>query len=103
MKIYIKYYRQFTFTNYSTIAFDIDPECLVIDLKKMIFARLRVEIKVQILKINMYGKMEQMNDDCSLSFYDVKQGSYIYLENVNEEQTESQVSTNYNLNTDKQI
>ena len=46
MKIYIKYYRKFTFTNYSTLAFDIDPECLVIDLKKMIFARLRVEPKM---------------------------------------------------------
>ncbi len=44
MKIYIRYFRQFVFGNYSTLAFDVDPECLVIELKKMIFARIRVEV-----------------------------------------------------------
>ena len=46
MKIYIRYYRKFTFANYSTLAFDIDPENLVIDLKKLIFSRLRIDPKV---------------------------------------------------------
>ena len=45
MKIYIRYYRNFVFGNYATLAFDIDPECLVSELKRMIFARIRVEVK----------------------------------------------------------
>lgn len=47
MKIFIRYFRNFVFGNYATLAFDIDSECLVIDLKKLIFSRLRVECKHQ--------------------------------------------------------
>lgn len=47
MKIYIKYYRQYGFGNQATLAIDIDPEELVMDLKRMIFARIGFEIKFQ--------------------------------------------------------
>ena len=45
MKIYIRYYRNFVFGNYATQNFEVDPESLVIELKRMINARIRVEPK----------------------------------------------------------
>ena len=57
MKIYIRYYRNFVFGNYATLAFDIDPESLVTDLKRLIFARIRVETKYQVLKVKNHGLM----------------------------------------------
>ena len=82
MKIYIRYYRNFVFGNYATLAFDIDPESLVIDLKRLIFARLRVEIKHQELKVKNHGQMENMADESSIGFYNVKDGTFIFLENL---------------------
>lgn len=32
-----------------------------------------------------------MNDECSLSFYNIKEGTHIFLENLNEKQNESEV------------
>ena len=83
MKIYIRYYRNFVFGNYATQAFDVDPDSLVIDLKSMIFARLRVEPKYQTLRVKNHGQLEVMSDECSLNFYNLKEGSnFIYLENI---------------------
>ena len=75
MKIYIRYFRNFVFGNYATLAFDIDSECLVLDLKKMIFARIRVEVKYQQLSMKNHGALEIMNDQLSISFYNVKDGT----------------------------
>ena len=84
MKIYLRYFRNFVFGNYSTLAFDVDSECLVLDLKKVIFARLRVEVKHQQLSLKNFGQIEVMSDQCSLSFYNVKDGTQIFLENLNQ-------------------
>ena len=61
---------------------DIDPEFLVADLKRMIFARIGMEIRFQQLQINFHGKLETMNDECSLSFYNIKENDRIQLENI---------------------
>ena len=63
MKIFIRYFRNFVFGNYSTLSFDVDPECLVIDMKKMIFARIRVEIKHQQLQLKNHGVIEVMSSN----------------------------------------
>jgi len=33
-----------------------------------------------------------MNDECSLSFYNIKEGSQIYLENLTETRSENEVT-----------
>ena len=91
MKIYIRYFRNFAFGNYATLNFDVDSECLVLDLKKQIFARLRVEVKHQQLCLKNFGQIEIMTDQCSLSFYNVKEGTQIFLENLGQKQQESDV------------
>jgi len=61
----------------------VDPDSLVIDLKRMIFARLRVEAKYQTLRVKNHGQLEVMSDECSLNFYNLKEGNnFIYLENI---------------------
>jgi hypothetical protein len=75
MKIFIRYFRNFVFGNYATLAFDVDSECLVLDLKKLIFSRLRVECRHQQLCLKNFGQLEIMSDHCSLSFYNVKEGT----------------------------
>lgn len=92
MKLYIRYYRNFVFGNYATQGFEIDPDSLVIDLKHMIFARIRIEPKFQILRIKNHGQLEVMNDDVSLGFYNIKEENFIYLENIQQKTDESQVS-----------
>jgi hypothetical protein len=47
MKIYIRYFRTYEFGNYATQVVDVDPESLVIDLKRLLFARVGVEVKYQ--------------------------------------------------------
>lgn len=89
MKIYIRYYRNFVFGNYATQGFEIDPDSLVVDLKKMIFARIRVDPKYQTLRIKNHGQLEVMNDECSINFYNVKEGNFIYLENIQQKASES--------------
>ena len=48
----------------------------------MIFARIGMEIRFQQLQINFHGKLETMNDECSLSFYNIKENDRIQLENI---------------------
>lgn len=72
--------------------FDIDPESLVIDLKRMIFARTGMEVKYQQLQVKFHGVMETMNDECSLSFYNIKENDKIQLENLQQQISESEVS-----------
>jgi hypothetical protein len=93
MKIYIRYFRNFVFGNYATLAFDIDPESLVADLKKLIFSRIRVEVKFQQLQVKNHGKLETMIDECSLSFYNIVDGVFIFLENQQQKPNESEVRT----------
>jgi len=91
MKIYIKYYRQQGFGNQATLQIDIDPEFLVVDLKRMIFARIGMEVRFQQLQTTFHGKLETMNDECSLSFYNIKENDRVQLENIQQEATESEV------------
>lgn len=70
------------FGNYATQGFDIDPDLMVIELKRMIFARIRVEPKYQILRVKNHGQLEIMSDECSINFYNVKEENFIYLENI---------------------
>jgi len=91
MKIYIRYYRNFVFGNYATQGFDIDPDSLVADLKKLIHARIRVEPKYQILRVKNHGQLEVMSDELSVTFYNVKEGSSLFLENIQQKDSESQV------------
>ena len=58
----------------------------------MIFARIGMEIRFQQLQINFHGKLETMNDECSLSFYNIKENDRIQLENIHQETSESEVS-----------
>ena len=95
MKIYIRYYRNFVFGNYATEGFEIDPDSSVADLKKLIFARIRVDPKYQILRIKNHGQLEIMSEQLSINFYNVKEGNFIYLENIQEKDSESQVSWHY--------
>ena len=95
MRIYIRYYRNFISGNYATMAFDIEPECMVIDLKRMIFARLRIDNQHQELKTKNHGVLETLNEECSLSFYNIKEGSFIFLENLQLAITESEVKNQY--------
>jgi hypothetical protein len=81
--------RNFVFGNYATQGFEIDPDALVIDLKRMIFARIRVEPKFQILRVKLYGQLEVMNDDVSIGFYNVVEETNIYLENIQQKVDES--------------
>lgn len=92
MKLYIRYYRNFVFGNYATQGFEVNPDSLVIDLKRMIFARIRVEPKFQILRVKNHGQLEVMMDDVSINFYNVSEGCFIYLENIQQKTSESEVS-----------
>lgn len=91
MRILVKYQRQVGFGNQTTIMFDIDPESLVVDLKRRIFARIGFEVKFQQLQVNFHGVMETMSDECSLSFYNIKENSIIQLENLQTQVSESEV------------
>jgi hypothetical protein len=82
MKLYIRYFRNFVFGNYATQGFEISPDSLVIDFKRMIYARIRVEPKYQILRVKNHGQLEVMMDDVSINFYNVSEGCFIYLENI---------------------
>ena len=77
------------FGNYATQGFEIDPDALVRDLKRMILARIRVEPKYQILRVKLYGQLEVMNDDVSIGFYNVVEETNIYLENIQQKVDES--------------
>jgi hypothetical protein len=91
MKLYIRYFRNFVFGNYATQGFEISPDSLVIDFKRMIFARIRVEPKYQILRVKNHGQLEVMMDDVSINFYNVSEGCFIYLENIQQKTNESEV------------
>lgn len=83
MRLYIRYYNVYALgSTPNTEVFDVDPECLVADLKQMIFARLRIEPKYLVLRVKNHGQFEMMNDELSIGFYNVKDGGYIYLENL---------------------
>jgi hypothetical protein len=58
----------------------------------MIFARIRIEPKFQVLRVKNHGQLEVMNDDVSIGFYNVKDESFIYLESIQDKKDESQVS-----------
>ena len=57
----------------------------------MIFARIRIEPKFQVLRVKNHGQLEVMNDDVSIGFYNVKDESFIYLESIQDKKDESQV------------
>ena len=60
---------------------DINQECLVSELKTMINSHLKIPPNHQELYIMLYGKYVQMQDECSLSFYQVQEGQRIILKN----------------------
>ena len=64
----------------------------MVDFKRMIFARIRVEPKYQILRVKNHGQLEVMMDDVSINFYNVSEGCFIYLENIQQKSNESEVS-----------
>jgi Ankyrin repeats (3 copies) len=90
MKIYIRYYRNFVFGNYATQGFEVDPDSLVIDLKRMIQARINIDSKYQVLRVKNHGQLEVMTDQCSINFYNVADGNFIYLENIQSKTSESE-------------
>ena len=51
------------------------------ELKTMINSHIKIQPSHQDLYIFMYGKFEQMQDECSLSFYQVSEGQKIILKN----------------------
>lgn len=79
------------FGNYATQGFEVDPDSLVADLKRLIFARIRIEPKFQILRVKNHGQLEVMSDECSINFYNVKEENFIYLENIQQKTSESEV------------
>lgn len=63
----------------------------------MIFARIRIEPRFQVLRVKNHGQLEVMNDDLSIGFYNVKDENFIYLDNIQQKTDESQVSTRIRL------
>ena len=60
-----------------TMVYEVNPEILVKDLKLMIELEISIPIDQQKLFIKMFGKRELMEDECSLSFYNIENGSKI--------------------------
>ena len=90
MKIYIRYFRNFVFGNYATLAFEVEPDSLVIDLKKLIFSRIRVATKYQELRVKNHGVLEPIHDECALCSCQVKEGAFIFLENLDQSNREDE-------------
>ena len=74
MRIEIQYLKYFEFGNKQSLPLDINPESLVSELKQQITNHIKIPANHQELYVYMYGKFEQMMDECSISFYEVKEG-----------------------------
>ena len=84
MRIYIRYFRPMVFGNYTTLIFDdVNPEeVLVMELKRKIFLRMRVEARHQKLLVRVDSSLHEMKNDNTLAFYKVNDKTPIYLENL---------------------
>jgi len=71
--------RFFEFGVKQSLPLDVNPECLVGELKTKINSYIQIPASHQELYIFMYGKFEQMGDECSLSFYQISEGQRLML------------------------
>lgn len=83
MRIEIQYLRHYDHGVRQTLELDINPECLVSDLKIKINSHIKIAAAAQELYIQMYGKFELMGDELSLNFYQIKEGQKISLKVLN--------------------
>ncbi len=84
MRVNIRYFKPMVYGNFTTLTFDdVNPEeMLVVNLKRKIFMKLRLEPQNQRLSVRLHGDLREMENQNSLSAYMVTDKTPIFLENT---------------------